>query len=194
MEQQPESERPEDRRDVGRPRPTWSLIVLPAVWLVLGALGGVAIINVVRSDDAPAASAEVSAKDAGAEPPATKKPKAEKSEPTAKATKKPKPKPKPTTEPTVEPTATRSIGVGVYNQIGIGGLAARVAGQARVAGWSVAAVSDWRGSVPQDTVYYPAGRQAEAALLGQDLGIVRLMPATANMSSSSLTVVLASPR
>lgn len=194
MEHEPE--RPEDRRDVGRPRPTWSLIVLPAVWLVLGALGGVAIISVVRSDDAPAASAEVS-KGASAKPTATKKPKAqksEKSEPTAKATKKPKPKPKPTTEPTVEPTATRSIGVGVYNQIGIGGLAARVAGQARGAGWTVAAVSDWRGSVPQDTVYYPAGQQAEAALLGQDLGIFRLMPATANMSTSSLTVVLASPR
>ncbi|MBC9226128.1 hypothetical protein GL325_07340 [Aeromicrobium sp. 636] len=194
MEHEPEPERPEDRRDLGRPRPTWSLIVLPAVWLVLGALGGVAIISVVRSDDPPAASAEVS-KGASAEPTATKKPKAqksEKSEPTAKATKKPKPEP--TTEPTVEPTATRSIAVGVYNQIGIGGLAARVAGQARGAGWNVAAVSDWRGSVPQDTVYFPAGQQAEAALLGQDLGIVRLMPATANMSSSSLTVVLASPR
>ncbi|GAA2086612.1 LytR C-terminal domain-containing protein [Aeromicrobium tamlense] len=186
MEEQPPLEPRDDRREPERRRP-WHVVVLPAVWLILGALGGWAIIEAVREDEAPAQSAQRTSTGPT-------------SKPTKKASAKPKPKKtteptaEPTTEPTTEPTATRSIGVSVYNQIGIGGLAARVAGQARAAGWTVGAVADWRGGVPQDTVYYPAGRQAEAALLGSDLGIVRLMPATGNMSTSNLTVVLASPR
>ena len=84
--------------------------------------------------------------------------------------------------------------VSVYNQIGIGGLARRVAGQLQSLGWPIGTVSDWRGGVPQDTVYFPAGRQGEAELLARDLGISRIMPAIANMSSQALTVVLASPR
>ncbi|SKB08067.1 LytR cell envelope-related transcriptional attenuator [Aeromicrobium choanae] len=163
--------------------------MLPAVWLILGVAGGWAIIETVRDDAAPAQSAKRTT--TGPTPTAKA---------TAKKTAKPKPKksatPKtePTTEPTSEPAATRSIGVSVYNQVGIGGLAGRVAGQARAAGWTIGAVADWRGNVPQDTIYYPAGRQGEAALLGGDLAISRLMPATAGMSGTNLTVVLASPR
>ena len=186
---QPALEPRDDRRDPERRGPAWTVIVLPAVWLILGAVGGYAIIETVRDDEAPARSAERTTKGPA---PTTKA--------TAKKTAKPKPKKsatprtEPTAEPTTEPTATRSIGVSVYNQIGIGGLAARVAGQARAAGWTVGAVADWRGNVPQDTIYYPADRQGEAALLGGDLAIARLMPATAGMSGTNLTVVLASPR
>ncbi|MET1132330.1 MAG: LytR C-terminal domain-containing protein [Aeromicrobium sp.] len=190
---QPPLEPRDDRRDPEGRGPAWSLIVLPAVWLILGVAGGYVIIETVRDDEAPAQSAQRTSKG----PTPTAKATAKKTaEPKPKKSAKPKTEPttEPTTQATAEPTATRSIGVSVYNQIGIGGLAARVAGQARAAGWTIGAVADWRGSVPQDTIYYPAGRQGEAALLGRDLGISRLMPATAGMSGTNLTVVLASPR
>lgn len=161
------------------------------IWLVLGVAGGVAIVNHVRADDPPASNVTAvgpssSATAKSAKTPATKKTTRPTTEPSSE----------PTTEPTTQETvaATRSIGVVIYNQIGVGGLAARVAGQAQTAGWSVVDTGNWRGSVPQDTVYYPPGQQAEAALLGSDLAISRIMPAVANMSDSYLTVVLASPR
>ncbi|GAA3542532.1 hypothetical protein AFL01nite_09820 [Aeromicrobium flavum] len=188
--EQPPIERPDDRRDA-RPGPTWTLIALPAAWLVFGVLGGVGIIKVVQSDDAPAA--QTSSKGPAATTKKTVKPQAS-AKPKPKAKPRPEPSTEPTTEATTEAPATRSLSVSVYNQVGIGGLAGRVAGQLRGLGWTVGTVADWRGGVPQDTVYYPAGGQAEAALLAQDLGIARLMPAIANMSTSALTVVLASPR
>lgn len=188
MDEPPLEPRP-DRREPERTRPPWYPVVLPAVWLILGAMGGYAIIKVVRTDDAPTQSAQVSSKGPSAKPTATTK------KPTPKPTTKPTPQP--TTQPTTEPTqapASRAVPVSVYNQIGIGGLAGRVAGQLRTLGWTVGTVADWRGGVPQDTVYFPAGQQAEATLLAQDLAISRVLPATANMSTTGLTVVLASPR
>ncbi len=160
------------------------MIVLPVVWLVLGLGAGIGIIRWVSADDAVTSTANVSSQGPSSKASATAKKKATKTKATAE----------PTTEPTTEPTATRSIGVSVYNQIGIRGLARRVAGELQTAGWTIGAVSDWRGSVPQDTIYFPAGRQGEAELLGQDLSVTRIMPAIANMSTTHLTVVLASPR
>jgi len=182
----------DERRDEERGR-TWPLIVLPIVWLVLGVAGGIGIVSLVRADDAPEHSARTTTD--GPTEPATSKAK-------SKKPKKPKESAEPTTAPTAEPTTepttvappSRTVPVSVYNQIGIGGLARRVAGQAQALGWPIGAVADWRGAVPQDTVYHPAGLEAEAALLAADLGISRVMPATATMSGTSLTVVLASPR
>ncbi|HPU13561.1 MAG TPA: LytR C-terminal domain-containing protein [Aeromicrobium sp.] len=178
-------------QEPAQPQPTaqpasrrWRLIVLPVVWLALGVIGGIVIVNVVDSDPVPAAA------------PAAKKAVKSKATP---ATEKPK-KTKATSEPTTEPTTsqdaevTRSTSVLVFNQIGIRGLAAQVSAQAQKAGWTIAGTGDWRGSVPQDTVYFPPGKQAEAELLGADLSINRFMPAVENISKTQLTVILASPR
>ncbi len=167
-------------------------MVLPVLWLLLGLLGGYLVIAFVGSgDDAPPA-AETTQGPTATKTPADAKPKP-KPKPKPKATK-PTPSSEPTTEATTEAPATRSVPVSVYNQIGIGGLARRVAGQVQALGWPVGTVDDWRGGVPQDTVYFPPGRQGEAVLLGSDLGISRILPAVANMSTTNLTVVLASPR
>ncbi len=163
----------------------WSLLVLPAVWLILGGVGGYAIVKNIESDEPSDSSVAAETKRTTAATKATKKPSAT----TERTTE---PTPDPTTEPTSQ--ATRSIGVVVFNQIGVPGLAGKVAEQARAAGWTVGGVGDWRGSVPQDTIYFPAGRQGEAELLGADLKISRIMAAQANMSGTHLTVVLASPR
>lgn len=158
------------------------------MWLLLGVAGGFLIISWVDGgDDAPpVAETTKGPSSAPTKKPATKA--------TTKPTVKPKPKPKPKPTPTSTPAPTRSVTVSVYNQVGIGGLARRVAGQLQALGWPIGAVSDWRGGVPQDTVYFPAGRQGEAQLLARDLGISRVMPAVAGMSNQNLTVVLASPR
>lgn len=187
---QPPIEDDGDRREAERRTRPWLGVVLPVLWLLLGLLGGYLVIAYVGSgDDAPAASETTQGPTSaprdseGAEP-----------RPKARRTTKPTPETEPTTEATTQAPVTRSVPVSVYNQIGIGGLARRVAGQVQALGWPVGAVDDWRGGVPQDTVYFPPGRQGEAQLLGSDLGISRIMPATANMSTTNLTVVLASPR
>lgn len=179
--------------------------MLPAIWLVLGVAGGMGIVKVVRDDGAPTSSASIttqspSAADADqkkaqrqAEQKAQKRAERKKArERAAREAEATSETPEPTTEPTV--AATRSIGVLVYNQSGIGGLAARTAGEARAAGWPVAGTGNWRGGVPQNTIYFPPGRQAEAVLLGQDLAIGRILPTAANMSGTHLTVVLATGR
>lgn len=157
------------------------MIVLPIVWLVLGVGAGIAVIGFVNDDDSATSTADVSTKG-----------------PTKKADKKAKksasPSAEPTSEPTTEPTATRSVAVSVYNQVGIAGLARRVAGEAQAAGWTIGAVADWRGSVPNDTVYFPPGQEVEAEQLGRDISISRIMASVEGMSTSNLTVVLADPR
>lgn len=186
-----------------------SLVVLPAIWLVLGVAGGVGIVKVVRDDGDPTSTAAIttespSAEEADRAAAEQKKKARQKAEKRAQKRAEEKARKKreaaesaePTTQPTTEPTiaATRSIGVLVFNQSGIGGLAARTAGEAQAAGWTVAGTGNWRGGVPQNTIYFPPGQQAEAVLLGQDLAIGRILPAIANMSGSHLTVVLATGR
>lgn len=180
----------DDRREADRRTRPWLGVALPILWLLLGLLGGYVVIAYVGSgDDAPPASETTQGPTATASESASTKAK-----PKPKRTSKPTPMTEPTTEATTQAPVTRSVPVSVYNQIGIGGLARRVAGQVQALGWPIGAVDDWRGGVPQDTVYFPAGRQGEAELLGRDLGIGRILPATPNMSTTNLTVVLASPR
>ena len=104
--------------------------------------------------------------------------------PTAKPTKTPKPKPEP-------PAVKRgSVQVEVYNNSGITGLAGDVGEQASGMGWKVVGSDNWYGTIPASTVYYPPRLQAQAKLLGKDLGINRLMPAVAPMRFDRLTVIL----
>jgi hypothetical protein len=80
--------------------------------------------------------------------------------------------------------------VEVYNNSGISGLAGRVAGRAGAAGWQVVGSDNWYGTIPASTVYFPPRLEAQARLLGRDLGINRLRPAIAPMKFDRLTVIL----
>jgi LytR cell envelope-related transcriptional attenuator len=83
------------------------------------------------------------------------------------------------------------IGVVVLNQSTREGLASEVAGQLRAAGWQVADVGNWQGSVPETTVYYPIGFSNAAEALAADLeGVDRTRPRQVNMRSGMLTVIL----
>jgi LytR cell envelope-related transcriptional attenuator len=83
------------------------------------------------------------------------------------------------------------IGVVVLNQSTREGLASEVAGQLRAAGWRVADVGNWQGSVPETTVYYPIGSSNAAEALAADLrGVNRTRPRQLNMRSGMLTVIL----
>ncbi len=98
--------------------------------------------------------------------------------------KKPKPQRK---KPAVRRAGTY---VEVYNNSGISGLAGRTADRAGAAGWQVVGSDNWYGTIPASTVYYPPRLQAQAKLLGRDLGINRLRPAVAPMRFDRLTVIL----
>ena len=80
--------------------------------------------------------------------------------------------------------------VEVYNNSGITGLAGSTARTAAGAGWQVVGSDNWYGTIPASTVYYPPRLQAQARLLGKDLGINRLRPAIAPMRFDRLTVIL----
>ena len=106
----------------------------------------------------------------------------------------PTPTPTPTASPTPEktkvPEVPRDARVSVLNNTRSPGLAASFAGRVRQAGWTIAAVGNWRGSVVGNTVYYPGGLEDRAALLGKDLGIGRIMQSVAPMRMDRLTVIL----
>jgi hypothetical protein len=80
--------------------------------------------------------------------------------------------------------------VEVYNNSGISGLAGSTAARASGAGWKVVGSDNWYGTIPASTVYYPARLEAEAKLLGRDLGIRRLRPSISPMRLDRLTVIL----
>ncbi|CAN5351212.1 hypothetical protein BH09ACT10_BH09ACT10_19980 [soil metagenome] len=95
----------------------------------------------------------------------------------------------PTTVPTPEPEL-RTASVGVFNQSGIAGQAASVAATIEQKGWNVSAIGNWRGAVPSTTIYYPEDLEGQAIQLGQDVGIVRILPRVSTMRDDVLTVVL----
>ena len=165
-----------------------------AVLAALGLAGYMLVTNVGDGDDPVVAGSDstptqtptstakpTKSATASAEP--TKDPS---KDPTNKATKKTK---KPTKTPTAQPVP--AIGVFVFNQTTITGLAAQYAAQLQSSGWNVAGVSNWRGSVPEDTVYYYPGDQAAAQQLAADANISRVWPASSPMHGNSLTLILA---
>lgn len=82
--------------------------------------------------------------------------------------------------------------VEVFNNSGVKGLAAKVAGKASGIGWQVVGADNWYGAVPTTTVYYPPRLKAAAKQLALDLGIKRLAPAVDPMKLDRLTVILTS--
>jgi LytR cell envelope-related transcriptional attenuator len=108
----------------------------------------------------------------------------------------PPPAPEPVVEKKKKPKKQKPVihrartYVEVYNNSGISGLAGQVAGRAGSAGWQVVGSDNWYGTIPASTVYFPARLEAQAKLLGRDLGINRLRPAIAPMRFDRLTVIL----
>lgn len=78
----------------------------------------------------------------------------------------------------------------VFNNSGITGLAADVAGEASAAGWQVVGADNWVGTIPATTVYFPPQLEREAKQLALDLGIDRVVPAVEPMNFDRLTVIL----
>ncbi len=177
------------RRTPSRPTlvlPGWFFVVSGVV--TLAALVWLALIAVddLRSDD-----------DTSATPASTSAPSPSPSATTAsptptRTTARPTPS---RTTPSPTPDVDRSsIAVDVLNGTRTPGLARQSSGSVQRTGWTVGAVGNWRGAVAATTVYYPAGREAEAKQLAKDIGVQTTAPAVAGMRTDRLTVVLLSVR
>ena len=92
---------------------------------------------------------------------------------------------------TTKPPLERSeVGVVVFNNTSIAGLAGETLARVQEIGWNGLAADDWYGTIPATTVYFPPGMRDAAQKLALDLGIQRLVPADAAMSDTNLTVIL----
>ena len=113
--------------------------------------------------------------------------------PTPTKTTETTPSPSPT-KTTDEPEVERDAPVSVLNNTTIQGLAATYSVKVRDAGWSDVRVGNWRGSIAGNTVYFPPQFAEQAKLLGDDLGIDRILPSFAPMRTDRLTIILAGPQ
>ncbi len=102
-------------------------------------------------------------------------------EPTEEKTKKPKP-----------PLVKSEVGVNVFNNTTIAGLASTVLARVDEIGWNALIADDWYGTIPATTVYYPEGMKREGRQLALDLGVQRVQPADvdSDMSTDNLTLIL----
>jgi hypothetical protein len=102
-------------------------------------------------------------------------------EPEVEKTKKPKP-----------PIDKSEVGVNVFNNTSIAGLASEVLVQVDDIGWNGLVSDNWYGTIPATTVYYPEGMKREARQLALDLGVQRVQPADvdSDMSTENLTLIL----
>lgn len=102
-------------------------------------------------------------------------------EPTEEETKEPKP-----------PIVKSEVGVNVFNNTTIAGLASEVLAQVDEIGWNALIADNWYGTIPATTVYYPEGMKREGRQLALDLGVQRVMPADvdSDMSTDNLTLIL----
>ena len=148
----------------------WSVLVVVISALALGYLAWEQTHNTTASSSAPSPSVSQSPS------------------PTFSASPSPSPSPSPAPSAVVE----RDVEVWVYNNSRVTGLADRTAQKAKAAGWTVAGWSNWTDVVPRTTVFYPAGKEAQAKLLADDLGIETISPITAEMKPDLLTVILTS--
>ena len=57
-------------------------------------------------------------------------------------------------------------------------------------GWQVVGVGNWRGDVPETTVYYPPGKAAQAEQLARTSARTGYGPGRAVMRTDRLTVIL----
>lgn len=93
-----------------------------------------------------------------------------------------------------EPEAVREASVAVFNNTTVANLAATFGQRVTDAGWTLDAVGNWNGQIPENTVYYPADLEDQGRLLADDLEITRVLPAVENMRPDRLTIVLSGPQ
>jgi len=93
-------------------------------------------------------------------------------------------------ETTKPPVERSEVGVVVFNNTSITGLAGETLARVQEIGWNGLAADNWYGTIPATTVYFPPGMRDAAQKLALDLGIQRLVPADAGMSDTNLTVIL----
>jgi cytoskeletal protein RodZ len=172
--------------------PAWALVSTGVV--VLAAAAWLVVLLVAGPDDAgPVAAPSPSATTTAPTPTASEDPSPE---PTEEATPDPEPSEEATPEPSADATPAPdrgAIAVSVLNASRTPGLARSVGQRVTAEGWTVGAVGNWRGYSAANTVHYPAGREAEARLLADDLGIQAVQPALNGMSGQRLTIVLVGP-
>jgi hypothetical protein len=96
----------------------------------------------------------------------------------------------PEPEKTKEPVRREEVGVVVFNNTTIAGLAGTVHAQVAEMGWNALAADNWYGTIPATTVYFPEGLKDAARQLALDLGVQRVVPAVGGMSTTNLTVIL----
>ncbi len=82
----------------------------------------------------------------------------------------------------------------MLNNTTIQGLATTYSAKVKAAGWTDVRVGNWRGSIAGNTVYFPSQLEQQAKLLGDDLGIDRIVPSIAGMRTDRLTIILAGPQ
>lgn len=102
------------------------------------------------------------------------------------------PSEEPTQKKTPKPVDRAAVGVVVFNNTSISGLAAEAGTRVQEAGWNFVAADNWYGTVPATTVYFPDGMKREGRQLALDLGVARVQPADADsdMSTTNLTLIL----
>lgn len=167
---------------------------VPASWFIvltimvcIGAAGWLGWLFVDDDPETPSAGATTAAPSATATTPS----------PTPSKSTKTTPSPKPsktTAKPEPEPQVARDAPVSVLNNTTIQGLAATYSVKVRNAGWSDVRVGNWRGSIAGNTVYFPPQFAEQAKVLGNDLGIDRILPSFAPMRPDRLTIILAGPQ
>ncbi len=91
---------------------------------------------------------------------------------------------------TKPPVERSEVGVVVFNNTSITGLASETLARVQEIGWNGLAADNWYGTIPATTVYFPPGQRDAAQKLALDLGIQRLIPADPAMSDTNLTVIL----
>ena len=158
---------------------SWFIVL--TIMLCIGAAGWLGWLFVDNDPETPAAGPTTSAPSKTASPTPTE---------TAETT----PSPTPTTETPETPEADRTAGVSVLNNTTIQGLATTYSAKVRSAGWTDVRVGNWRGSIAGNTVYFPPQLEQQAKLLGDDLGISRILPSIAGMRTDRLTIILAGPQ
>lgn len=171
--------------------PSGWFIVL-TIMICLGGAGWLATLVVGDSGDDTAPARTSATPKPSATPSTSASP--EPASPEPESTKKtPKPTPSPSAS-SAAPTAAREASVSVLNNTGIVGAAKAFSVKVASAGWTLGGIGNWTGSIDGNTIYYPAPLQAQAELLGQDVGIDRIRPSVAPMRMDRLTIILSDPR
>lgn len=177
----------------GRPSPDQNrrdqrgaVLPSPVVWLSIVAVV-VAAFAFVATRDSERDEREIttsSASDESSDAPTTAGTEGEESSDPTETTTPEEPK------KTKPPVVRGEVGVVVFNNTGIAGLASETLAQVQEIGWNGIAADNWYGTIPATTVYFPPGMRDAAQKLALDLGIQRVVPADVGMSETNLTVIL----